>query len=121
MVAIQAAIVTISPLLRDIIKAISGGDARITMVAEFATRDQLAENLRALRPDLVLIGLEPGESDRIAALVLTASPCSRVIAFSSDGRDAYLHELRPRRRAAPNVSAKAVIRMINAPRWGAKV
>jgi hypothetical protein len=111
-VAIRTAVVTMSPMLRDIIKGLRTGGARLEIVAEFTTRDQLVDRLKAILPDMVLIGFARGETDRIAHTILIALPHSKVVGFSGGGRRVYIHEMRPHRKALANVSAKAVISAI---------
>jgi DNA-binding NarL/FixJ family response regulator len=113
MIAIRTAVVTMSPMLRDMIKALPTGSVRLEIVAEFTTRELLADRLKAILPDMVLIELAQGETDRIARTILAAVPRGRVIAFSGGARHAYIHEMRPHRTALSNVSAKTVIRAIS--------
>lgn len=112
MIAIRTAVVTMSPMLRDIIKDLPSDDEGIEIVAEFTTRDQLEDQLKAILPDIVLIGLARGETDRVARSVLAVVPGARVIAFSGSGRHIYIHEMRPHRTALCDVSAKTVVRAL---------
>jgi hypothetical protein len=105
-----------SPMLRDIVKELPTGGVRLEIVAEFATRDLLLNQLRTIRPDMVLIGLGRGETDQIGRTILLALPWSRVIVFSSGARHVYIHEMRPHRRMLSDVSAQSVIRALRAPR-----
>jgi hypothetical protein len=105
-----------SPMLRDIIKELPVAGVYLEIVAEFTTRDQLAERLKAILPDVVLIGLARGETDRIARAVLIAVPRGKVVAFSGGGRHVYIHEMRPHRTASSDVSAKMVIRALYSSR-----
>ena len=115
MIAIRTAIVTMSPMLRDIVKELPTGRERLEIIAELTDRDLLADRLKAILPDLVLIGLARGESDRIARSILMALPRSRVIALSSAGRHVYIHEMRSHRTALCDASATAVIRALGSP------
>ena len=116
-IAIRTAVVTMSPMLRDIIKELPVGCMRLDIVAEFTTRDLLGDRLKLILPDIILIELARGESDRIARGILAAVPRSRVIAFSSSGGNLYIHEMRPRRTVVSDVSAKAMVRALyTAPR-----
>jgi hypothetical protein len=114
-ITIRAAVVTMSSMLRDIISELPSGQRHLEIVAEFATRDLLHDRLHAVHPDLVLVELARGETDRIARTILAAVPCARVVAFSGGGRHVYIHEMRPHRRAMSNISARAIIRALYAP------
>ncbi len=102
-------------MLRDIIKELPTGHVRLKIVAEFTTRDLALDQIKTLLPDLVLIGLVSGETDRIARTILAAVPGGKVIAFSSGGRHVYIHEMRPHRTALSDASATAVISALRSP------
>jgi len=119
--AIRTAVVTMSPMLRDIVQELPPGRLRLEIVAEFTTRDLLCDRLKAILPDVVLIGLARGETDRIARSILAALPRSRVIAFSSAGSHVYIHEMRPHRIALSDASATAVIRALRSPQRAHRV
>ena len=89
---IRTVLTTMSPLFSDILVQQIGGHVDLDIVAKIDTRDRLEERLRAIGPDLVLIGLYHGEADEIAHSLLAAAPVAKVIAFSTDGRHAYVHE-----------------------------
>jgi chemotaxis response regulator CheB len=114
-IAIRTAVVTMSPMLRDIIMALPTGGVRLEIVAEFPTRDLLGDRLKTILPDIILIELARGETDRIARTILAAVPRSKVIAFSRGGRHVYIHEMRPHRTALSDASAKMVIRRVCSP------
>jgi DNA-binding NarL/FixJ family response regulator len=106
---IRTVVVTMSPLLSDIIKQLLIHQTVLDVIAEFDTRDALEERLRNTAPNLILIGLRPGEGDGIGLSFLALVPAAKVIAFSSDGRHAYLHEMRAHRAALIEVSPQALI------------
>jgi hypothetical protein len=110
-----------SPMLRDIIIELPAGRGRVEIVAEFTTRDLLGDRLKSILPDIGVIGLARGESDRIARTIPAAVPRSKVIAFSGAGRHVYIHEMRPHRSALPDASAKELIRALFFLRRGRRV
>jgi chemotaxis response regulator CheB len=120
-IAIRTAVVTMSPMLRDIIKELPTGRVRLEIVAEFTTRDLLGDRLKSILPDIVLIQLVRGETDRIARTILAAVPRTKVIAFSSTGRNVYIHEMRPYRTALSDVSVNQVMRALGFPRRAQRV
>ena len=88
----RAVFVTISPLLSRIIAEAAQQQVFIETVGQLNNRALLAERLPALAPNLVVIGLRPGESDEIGAVVLELVPAAKVLVLSADARCAYLHE-----------------------------
>lgn len=110
----RAVIVTMSPLIADIFRKILSGEVAIEIVAELPNRRRLETQLRAIRPDLVLIGLRRNEPDAIALSLLMALPRAKVIAFSSDARLAYVHQMRPHRTELVNVSKETLLALLKA-------
>src|SRR5258708_701588 len=93
----RAVFVTIPPLLSGMIAEAACAEISLKLVAEFSERGGLGERLSALAPDVVLIGLEAGETDDIGAFALELVPAATVVVISSDARHAYLHR-KPVRR-----------------------
>lgn len=89
----RAIFVTILPLLADIIVEVVCEQLHLELIAQFHDRDALAERLPALAPDLVVIGVHPGEADQIGAFALTLVPAAKVMVLSHDGRDASFYEI----------------------------
>jgi chemotaxis response regulator CheB len=110
----RAVIVTMSPMMADIFREILSGEVKIEIVAEVRHRRLLEPRLRAIQPDLVLIGLRLHESDSIALALLMTLPNAKIIAFSSDARLAYLHQMRPHRTKLLNVSKDTLLALLRA-------
>ena len=104
-----------SPLVTDIIKQILIGHLRLDVVLEVNTRDFLEHRLQISAPDLVLVGLRASETDAVALSVLALLPAAKVIAFSGDARQAYVHEMRPHRAVLIDISRQALIDAIRGP------
>ena len=113
MANIRTVLTTISPLFSDILEQLIGGHVDLDLVAKIDTRDRLEERLRAIGPDLVLIGLYHGESDEIAHSLLAAAQLAKVIAFSTDGRHAYVHERPAHRTALIDVTPDGLVKAIS--------
>jgi len=113
----RAVMVTISPLLADVIRRVVAGHVAIEIVAEIRKRSRLEARLRTLRPEIVLMGLHGGEDDKIARVILAALPKARIIAFSSDVRVAYVHEARPHRTELRDFSTEALFAILSLPSW----
>jgi hypothetical protein len=104
--------VTLSPLLADIIERLVAGPIALDVVARFDNRDLLKDKRLEIGPDLVFVGLRLRETDRIGRWLLKLLPMAKVIAFSSDVRHAYIHEMRAPRTAIIDVSGRALIEVI---------
>jgi DNA-binding NarL/FixJ family response regulator len=110
---IRTVLTTISPLFSDILEQLIGGHVDLDIVAKTDTRDRLEERLRAIGPDLVLIGLYHGEADEIAHSLLAAAPLAKVIAFSTDGRHAYVYERHAHRTALIDFTPDGLVKAIS--------
>jgi DNA-binding NarL/FixJ family response regulator len=106
-------------MLSDIIASLVEDRARLNVVARLRNRSEIEARFRVLAPDLILIGLDVGESDAVAAAALALVPTARVVALSADGRDAYVHEAHVRRAALLDVSPAALVNVILASRQSA--
>jgi DNA-binding NarL/FixJ family response regulator len=95
--------VTIPPLLSEILAAVASEGVQLKLIAQIE-RDALMDQLPALAPDIVLIGLHRGETDEIGAIVLKLVPGAKVLVLSNDVHDAYLHEMCPHRTVFKNFS-----------------
>jgi DNA-binding NarL/FixJ family response regulator len=104
----RAVLVTIPPLLSEILVEVASKGLQLKVIAQIE-RDALTEQLRALAPDIVLIGLRSGETDEIGSLVLKLVPSARVLLLSNDVHDAYLHDMRPHRTVLRNFSPAHLI------------
>src|SRR4051794_1157952 len=109
---IRTVTVTLSTLLGEIIERVVMKQVELEVVARLDDQTALCERLRLLAPDLVLIGLRPGQTDAIAGSMLACVPAAKVIVFTSDGRHAYLHEMRAHRAALIDVTPEALIAAI---------
>jgi hypothetical protein len=117
MAGIRTVVVTMSPLFVDIIEQSVTGHIALDIVARFEARD-FEESIRVINPDLVLVGLRPGEADQIGLILIQMVPTARVIVFSSDARHAYLHEMIPHRTTMIDVSPPTLIEAILSRRLG---
>jgi hypothetical protein len=110
--SIRTVMATVSPLLGDIIRRVTEGRVSIDVVAVIESRDSMAERLRALAPELILIALDCGEDDSIAAALADAVPGARVLALSHDAQHLWLHQPGRYRRALANPSLQDLIAAI---------
>lgn len=112
MAAIRTVTVTMAPMFRDLIRELMASRGNLDVIGELVTRDTLDEQLRALAPDLILIGLGRNEGDEIGLSLVRRLPNAKVIAFSSDGRHAFVHRMQPRRTVLDDVSPQVLIESI---------
>src|SRR5262249_29467629 len=104
--------VTIRAPEDSIIPELIRGYANVELVDNFTTRTDAEDRLPEVAPDLILVGLDEGETDATARKLLDLVPLSKVIAFSSDFCTAYVHELRAHRTELPDLSPKALIKAV---------
>lgn len=109
MAAIRTVTVTMSPLFRDLVTELLADHRDLDLVGELGTRGRLEDWLQAIAPELVLIGLGRDEGDDIGPRLVRLLPNSKVIAFSSDGRHAFVHGMKPQRIALFDVSPQMLI------------
>jgi len=83
---IRTVMVTTPAMLRDLIKLLAVGRVDLEIVAELNARKGLARRLKALRPDLVVIGMAQNESERSVRALLKHLPAVRIIALGPNGR-----------------------------------
>jgi hypothetical protein len=107
--SIRAVTVTMAPTLRDLVAGLVAGRGCVDVTAELKTRDDLQQRLQALAPRLVLVGLAKNEGDEVAAVLADRLPSTRVIAFSNDGRHAFVHQRGADRRILLEMSARQLI------------
>jgi hypothetical protein len=89
---IRTVVITLPTMISDIVEELFIADAELDIVERCDTRKLIEDKLRAVLPDLVLLGLSSGESWMIAQSVLAVVPDAKLIAFSSDGASAYVSD-----------------------------
>jgi DNA-binding NarL/FixJ family response regulator len=109
---VRTIVVTMSPLLADIVLTFLKSHLAINVVGVLDDREALAQRLADIRPDLVLLGLLEAESDACARPLLASVPSARVLVLAPNGQNAWLHEMRPHRLALPSFSRRRLLRML---------
>ena len=105
---VRTIVVTMSPMLRDIITDLVADYVTLDIVADFDSRTEVVRKSELLAPDLVFVGLHIGEADDIGRDLLAHVPAAKIIAISCDGRTAYIHEMRACRTVLPDVSSQVL-------------
>lgn len=100
------------PLIVDIIAKLLPDRTALNVLAQLADRVDIQERLSALNPDLVLLGLQNGETENVPYDLLALLPSAMIISLSSDGRSAVIYEMRPHRRTLRNISPRVLIQTI---------
>jgi hypothetical protein len=101
-------------MLGDLIKLLAVGRVDLEIVAEIDTRKGLARRLKALRPDLVVIGIAQNEGDGSVGALLKHLPTAKIIALGPNGRMTG-YEFCVRRSKLSNRSPEGLISFIRAP------
>jgi DNA-binding NarL/FixJ family response regulator len=81
---LRAVVVTVPPLLADLIRHVLTSRAGLPIVAELIDPDSAYAQLHALAPDVVIIGPSGGPRPVDPALVRALLPQARVLALSAD-------------------------------------
>jgi len=89
--------VTISPLLSAIVAQALSHSVRLHVLGCIAERNGIERRVAQLAPDLVVIGLQTGESDSLGAALLQHVPGAKILLIASAGDCAFLYEMRPYR------------------------
>jgi chemotaxis response regulator CheB len=105
---LRTLVVTLSPLLRELVTSVLPSQISVDVVEVLQSREGVAERLRDLAPDLVLIGLLNGETDAIALPLLAALPSVRILVLAPNGEHAWLHQSHGRRVALSHLSVQAL-------------
>lgn len=109
MVRVRTVLVTISPLLAALVIDVLRPYLALDVIDDLPMRDCLLEQLRALAPDLVLLGLSGLEGDELVLPLLAALPTALFLAIAPNGQHAWLHQMRPRRTELPDFSVAALV------------
>jgi chemotaxis response regulator CheB len=108
MAIFRTLVVTVAPLLADLVRDMLQPQLTLDIVGVTRTRECLAERLRALAPDLLLLGLMDSETDAIALPLLDVLPSAAILVLAPSGRHAWLYEMRPHRTVLADLSVAAL-------------
>jgi hypothetical protein len=108
--------VTLSPLLSAIVAQALSRAVKLRVLAHLGERHEIGQRVAGLSPDLVVIGLQSGESDALGATLLAQVPAAKVLLIGDAGNCAFLHEMRPYRATLFDFSpANLVAALLGAP------
>lgn len=114
--AIRTVILTMPQLLSDLVATLAEDRVALNVIVRLESRLEIDARLTALAPDLILVGLHSGEVDDVAVMVRALAPAATVIALSSDGRTAFVHDHRRLRAVLSDVSPSSLVDVILASR-----
>jgi chemotaxis response regulator CheB len=107
-VIVRTLVVTVAPLLADLIRDVLQPNLTLDIVNILPTRESLPQHLRALAPDLLLLGLTESETDTIALPLLTTLPSVAILVVAPRGQHAWLYEMQPHRSVLADFSVAAL-------------
>jgi hypothetical protein len=114
-VVLRTVVVTLSPLLCELVTSVLSPQIVVNIIEVLATRERVAERLRDLAPDLVLFGLLDSEADKVALSLPPALPSTRILALASNGEHAWLYESGGRFVRLSNFSVHALREALQNP------
>jgi DNA-binding NarL/FixJ family response regulator len=111
-VIVRTLVVTVAPLLADLIQKVLRPNLTLDIVGVLSTRESLPQHLRVLAPDLLLLGLTQSETDAIALPLLATVPSAAILVVAPSGQHAWLYEMQPHRSAMLDLSVAALARAL---------
>ncbi len=108
MVAVRTLVVTLSPFLRELVTSVLPPQISVDVVEVLGTREHLADRIREIAPDLVLLGLGEGEADAAALPLLAVRPLARILVLTRNGESAWLYESPGRRVTLSELSVASL-------------
>ena len=112
---LRTLVVTLSPLLGDLVTSVLQMQMSIDVVEVLASRESVADRLCDLAPDLAIIGLLEGENDSIAVPLLTMLPSARILVLARNAEQAWLHQSDGRRMVLSDLSAQSLRAALQSP------
>jgi DNA-binding NarL/FixJ family response regulator len=104
------------PLLRDIVEDAVAKQPDMDVLGHFSEGDDLAQSLKEVAVDVVIVGARQPDDFALADQCLRASPRVRVLVIANSGRNATMYEMRPHRVSLGDVSPEMLVAAIRAER-----
>jgi DNA-binding NarL/FixJ family response regulator len=101
-------------MLRDILRSAVAGQSDMEVVGEVAEVEELPFTLRRTAPDVVILGLHQWEVPELFTPLFDEDPWVKILAVTSDGREAVLYELRTHAMPIGEVSPQGLAKAIRA-------
>jgi hypothetical protein len=122
MLTIKLVLLGMPTMLRQLLIRIVAQVPDLDIVAELPDDDLRSPRITEIPADVVVVDSDQAPMDAVEALLRTHCQ-TRILGLSSDGRRAFLHELRPHRVPLGELSPAALIEVIRngeprpAPAW----
>jgi DNA-binding NarL/FixJ family response regulator len=113
MESVRVVLMDMSPMLRQILRAVVDGPPEIDVVAEYEEMVPLLPAATEHRADVVLFGHESTRLSAECRELLEKLPQTRLLAVGNEGRRSTLYELRPHREPLGEVSPDELVRAIS--------
>jgi chemotaxis response regulator CheB len=111
-VAVRTLVVSLSPFLRELVRSVLEPQISLDAVEVLAARELVAERIRKISPDLVLLGLKEVETeadaDAAALQLLAALSNARVLVLAHNGESAWLYGTPGRRVTLSDLSVASL-------------
>jgi hypothetical protein len=107
--SIRVVTMTMPAMLQDLVTELIANHRNVDLVARLDNRDFAPSQLASFDPEFLLIGLADGEDDEIGASLASYLPNTKVVAFSSNGRHAFVHEAHDRHTMLMDMSPRQLI------------
>jgi hypothetical protein len=112
---LRCVFVTVPPLLAAILVEALSRRVELHLLAESDAREGIAERLEGLTPDLLVVGLTPGEPDALGASLIQLIPRGKVLLISNSGDQAFVYEMRSCRSVLSNFSPDTLLTIVLGP------
>ena len=111
MTRIRVLVAELSGVLRDIIDTTLAAQPDMEVVVG-ALRTSTSRGTPGANPDVVVIGLSDSDVSQAVETLFAEYPQARILGIASDGRRAYMHELRPHRVSLGELSPEQLVEVI---------
>jgi DNA-binding NarL/FixJ family response regulator len=97
------------PLLHDVLRELLASEPDIELINFISPDEAQVSSAKTTQPDVVILSSSNPEDESLSIRLLFASPRSRVLALTTDGRCCFLYELRPHRIFLGELSRDALL------------
>lgn len=103
-------------MLGEIIRNAIDDDSDVEIVDEAPGLEDLAESVRRIRPDVILVAAEGGSLPSECARAMYESPLPRTLSVSPDGRSTSVYRLVPQRGVVGEVTPDGLVETLRSLR-----